>query len=150
MLYNKGSFVEEVAGDLNFQKRMKDMSEMIHTCYRCSKSDPEFIILDDQEIPFDEKDKIQTLHDVKFHCELLNETGKARRHCSSGDSEFLNRRCSKCIHAGEEVIGSYTEGTDSDKIKVQQRLIHCKWFKDEKEFCYPYFWCDKFKLKKGK
>lgn len=146
--YKEGSFIQEVVDDLRFQQKMKAITATNHNCYKCSKSNPELIVLEGDDIPFDEKDKIHKVRDIKIRCTALQSDEKFRRACTSGNSSFFNRRCSKCAHAGETITGSYTKGTGSNKVTVKQTLIHCKLSKSKTTFCYPYFWCDLFKLKK--
>lgn len=146
--YKEGSFVQEVVDDLHFQQKLKSIVASNHSCYGCSKAVPEFITVEGDANPFDEKDTIRKIHDMKFHCEKMHPAESFRRACTAGDSSFINRRCNKCIHAGKPVMGSYFKGTGSNRIKVQQSLIPCKLIRSKTEFCYPYFWCDHFKLKK--
>lgn len=140
------SYVQEVVESMRIAERMAEYRAVNTTCISCSCAETIPITLTGDEIPFDQKDEIETLNDLKYRCNHKTSDSEICAHCHHGDKVMADVRCSKCAQADRVIEGTYYIKSSNGAL-VRQNLYHCGCNRNDtgsKEYNYPYYRCDHF------
>lgn len=124
----------------------KQFAEKTTSCFKCSRADPETVILDQSVKRQYVDEKIKVVYTLKFKCNILELKNRDFvLTCTSGDKKRV-AKCSICKHAKEAMTAEYIKDTD-DRAPMSEKhtLYRCSKNKEKGHYYRATYCCEEYK-----